>query len=46
MCGLAESCWRNRIEGTKRGGEKIGLVAMAGALCVAGLPEAPDCAGL
>ncbi|ORY76296.1 hypothetical protein BCR35DRAFT_305969 [Leucosporidium creatinivorum] len=41
LCGLAEAGWRNRVEGTKKGGEKAGSVVEAGVFCESGMSLRP-----
>ncbi|GAA6038814.1 hypothetical protein JCM8097_002908 [Rhodosporidiobolus ruineniae] len=38
-CGMAEKEWRNRVEGTKKGGKEVGRVVSGGAWCEVGLEE-------
>ena len=38
VCGLAEAGWKNRVEGTRRGGEKAGEVVARGVWCETGMP--------
>jgi hypothetical protein len=39
LCGLAESAWKNRVEGTRKGGEKAGEVVARGVWCESGMPS-------
>ncbi|GAA5945073.1 hypothetical protein JCM1841_002040 [Sporobolomyces salmonicolor] len=41
-CVLAERAWRNRVEGTRKGGERIGRVMDRGVWCEAGMSPAGD----
>lgn len=41
LCGLAEAGWRNRVEGTRKGGEKAGLVVECGVFCESGMSIGP-----
>ncbi|GAA5981521.1 hypothetical protein JCM11641_004084 [Rhodosporidiobolus odoratus] len=38
-CGMAEREWRNRVEGTRKGGKEIGKVVAGGTWCEAGMEE-------
>lgn len=39
LCSLAETAWKNRVEGTKKGGEKAGEVVARGVWCEVAMPD-------
>ncbi|GAA5879788.1 hypothetical protein JCM1840_001897 [Sporobolomyces johnsonii] len=41
-CVLAERAWRNRVEGTRKGGERVGRVMDKGVWCEAGMGAAGE----
>ncbi|GAA5911232.1 hypothetical protein JCM5296_001328 [Sporobolomyces johnsonii] len=41
-CALAERAWKNRVEGTRKGGERVGRVVDKGVWCEAGMGAAGE----
>lgn len=39
LCEIGEGAWKNKVDGTRKGGERIGPVVSYGVFCESGLPR-------